>query len=153
MRNRNLGSYSVKTDKPDKSAPQKKPTGGKLKHKAFCTWKPEMADELADQMLEWFDKNQDEYTNAGFLYKFHIGKHTLIRLRKISPYFAWAYEQVEYLKESRLSNKLLNKEYSTAGIIFALKNACAWRDTPADSDDTSEGFQIIDNWDNDSQPS
>jgi hypothetical protein len=46
-------------------------------------------------------------------------------------------------QELRLGKWLMSKDNSTAGIIFAMKNCCTWRDNPdteTDDDDTIVGF-------------
>ena len=131
-----------------KSEPHKKQDEyqPKYQHVVYKNWTDEQINYLADELLDYFLKNNDKYVNESFLAHKLISKATFVRLRGRSEYLSTIYDYVESIKLDRLASWLKDKEQSTAGVIFALKNVAKWNDGKSIDEDTEE-FELINNWD------
>ena len=134
-----------------KSAHPKKPESKaeayvvKHPHLLNKTWTLDQINAHADLALDFFLSNPKEILLSRYFTVNLIPKRSYTEWSNRSEYFASIWEILKEEQKERLANKLMDRENSTAGIIFALKNVSEWRDQPQVETETDD-FELIDNW-------
>lgn len=116
---------------------------GKLQHVIGRQWTLPEITALADELLEWMEKDESRIWVRSFFTGKRITKQTANRMRTRSDYFANCHDLALALQEERLLARGLSG--NNACVIFALKNCHAWTEKPAEAENDDE-FVLIDNW-------
>ena len=109
------------------------------------TWTLDQINAHADLALDFFLSNPKEILLSRYFTVNLIPKRSYTEWTNRSEYFASIWEILKEEQKERLAGKLMDRENSTAGIIFALKNVSEWRDQPQVETETDD-FELIDNW-------
>ena len=134
-----------------KSALPKKPESKaeayvvKHPHLLNKTWTIDQINAHADLALDFFLSNKNEILLSRYFTINLIPKRSYTEWSNRSEYFASIWEILKEEQKERLAGKLMDRENSTAGVIFALKNVSEWRDQPQVEAETDD-FELIDNW-------
>jgi hypothetical protein len=90
-------------------------------------------EQLADDMLEWFEisdgKKPKNFWLRDFAIQKRIGRQRLSEFAKQNTYFSFVYEICKDLQESYLFKLGMSKSVNAGMPAFALKNVAGWRDS------------------------
>lgn len=106
----------------------------KYPHLDNTTWSEDQINSHADGAVDYYERNLTEPFISTYFTQLKIHPQTIARWKERSSYFANAWLLLKQMQVERLSKLSFNREYSTAGVIFAMKNLTEWRDTPQDQD-------------------
>ena len=121
-----------KTGKPQNTAES---YAVKYPHLLNQHWTVDQINAHADACLEYFRRDKNEITISRYFTVNNIPARSYARFGEKSEYFAMVWEILKAEQKERLANKLICRDNSTAGIIFAMKNVSGWRDNPDVADD------------------
>lgn len=89
-------------------------------------------EQLADEMLEWFEemdgKKPKNFWLKDFAIRKRLGRQRFSEFSKQNPYFNFVYGICKDLQESYLFKLGMSKSVNAGMPAFALKNVAGWRD-------------------------
>lgn len=85
-------------------------------------------DKIADEMFEWFKKDENNFWLKDFAIEKKIPRQYISLFAKKSDYFNWIYSLCKDIQESRVIKMGLNKKNNPAIAIMILKNNHHWTD-------------------------
>jgi len=99
----------------------------------------------ADAALDYFRSNPNEILISRYFTINNVPKRSYSRFSEKSEYFSFIWSIIKEEQKERLAGKLPERDNSTAGLIFIMKNVTDWRDQPetetdADHEMTFTGF-------------
>ena len=105
------------------------PKPKKLKKRGAKTlWTESAAINLGMALIEWLEESKANLFVGKFLRKKGLYPELSHRLQKKYPSFRELIDIANAICEERVAERLFDKEYPTAGVIFFLKNCYHWQD-------------------------
>ena len=101
-----------------------------MKH-IFCkNWNDKQIEELAKEMLTWFESDKDNLWLNDFAIEKRINRQRISDFARRSEFFGNVYEHCRSIQESRAVKLALSNKSNPAFIIFFLKNHFKWSEQP-----------------------
>jgi hypothetical protein len=91
-------------------------------------WDLEAALALGNDLISWMEEAEDNIFVGEFLCKHGLYKDLSTDLQNRFEEFALIIKKAHELQLFKMVKRSMDKQYATAGVIFALKNMCGWCD-------------------------
>ena len=107
---------------------------GKYEHIFNKKWTEDDIKALADEILDWMEKEPKNLWFKDFLIEKRIDGKRLTEFSQKNEYFSYIYSLCKDLQESRMFKLGTSKATNPAMFIIGLKNNHGWTDKPEGSD-------------------
>ena len=130
------GAKTKKTETPKKAKQAVEPYLVKYPHLLNSHYTADEINAYADASLDYYRSNPTELSISRFFTINNIPRASYSRFPERSEYFASVWQLLKEEQKERITKKLPDRENSTAGLIFIMKNVSDWRDQPDTEPDT-----------------
>lgn len=119
---------------------------GKYEHQVGKMWSDGEIIALADEFLDWYEKDKSNIWFKGFFTRKRVARSTIERLRGRNEYFDDVYMLAKDLQEERLVNLGIDGGKSTPFVMFLMKNVLGYRQDGRDDAEGEDTHTLVDGW-------